>query len=244
MELENEVLEIAELEKPDNKGKLKKTALGGIVENPVFRLVLGMCPTIVVTSTAMNALYMGIAVTFVLTLSNVIISLLKNVIDSRIRIPAYIVIIATLVTVVDMVMKKYMASMYENLKEAIGLIVVNCIVLGRAEGFAGKKENNVGLSAIDGLSMGLGYSAALIIIASIREVLGQGTIFGLEIKIIGDMSEGGIAIMEPIGIFGTLAGGMFMLGFTLAAFNAIFKKITAPKAPQNLELVSEEVSQV
>ena len=157
-----------------------KTLLNGIFkENPTFALVLGMCPTLATTTSAINGMSMGLATMFVLICSNVVISLLKNVIPDKVRIPAFIVVIATFVTIVEMLMKAYTPAIYDVLGLFIPLIVVNCIVLGRAEAFAAK--NSVGLSALDGIGMGLGFTLSLTVIGIIRELLGTGTCFGLNI---------------------------------------------------------------
>jgi len=157
-----------------------KTLLNGILkENPTFALVLGMCPTLATTTSAVNGMSMGLATMFVLICSNVVISLLKNLIPDKVRIPAFIVVIATFVTIVEMLMKAYTPAIYDVLGLFIPLIVVNCIVLGRAEAFAAK--NSVGLSALDGLGMGLGFTLSLTVIGIIRELLGTGTCFGLNI---------------------------------------------------------------
>ena len=157
-----------------------KTLVNGILkENPIFVLVLGMCPTLATTTSAINGMAMGLATTFVLICSNMVISLLKNLIPDKVRIPAFIVVIATFVTVVQLVMQAYLPGIYEVLGLFIPLIVVNCIVLGRAEAFAAK--NNIGLSALDGLGMGLGFTLALTLLGAVRELLGTGGIFGLPI---------------------------------------------------------------
>ncbi len=160
--------------------KALKTLTNGIVrENPTFALVLGMCPTLATTTSALNGMSMGLATTFVLLCSNVVISLLKNLIPDKVRIPAFIVVIATFVTMVQLLMQAYLPALYESLGLFIPLIVVNCIVLGRAEAFAAK--NSVGLSALDGLGMGLGFTLSLSVIGCIRELLGTGCIFGLSV---------------------------------------------------------------
>ena len=157
-----------------------KTFLNGILkENPTFVLVLGMCPTLATTTSAINGMSMGLATLFVLVCSNVVISLLKNLIPDKVRIPAFIVVIATFVTLVQLLMQAYLPAIYDVLGLFIPLIVVNCIVLGRAEAFAAK--NNVGLSALDGIGMGLGFSLALTLLGAIRELLGTGTCFGLSV---------------------------------------------------------------
>ena len=157
-----------------------KTLVNGILkENPIFVLVLGMCPTLATTTSAINGMAMGLATTFVLICSNMVISLLKNLIPDKVRIPAFIVVIATFVTVVQLVMQAYLPGIYEVLGLFIPLIVVNCIVLGRAEAFAAK--NSVGLSALDGMGMGLGFTLALTLLGAVRELLGTGCVFGLPI---------------------------------------------------------------
>ena len=157
-----------------------KTLTNGILkENPTFGLVLGMCPTLATTTSAVNGMSMGLATMFVLVCSNVVISLLKNVIPDKVRIPAFIVVIATFVTMVQLLMQAYLPSIYAVLGLFIPLIVVNCIVLGRAEAFAAK--NNVGLSALDGVGMGIGFTLSLTVIGAIREFLGTGCVFGAHI---------------------------------------------------------------
>ena len=162
------------------KNKALSTVLNGILrENPVFALVLGMCPTLATTTSAINGMSMGLATTFVLVCSNVVISLLKNLIPDKVRIPAFIVVIATFVTMVQLLMQAYLPSIYDVLGLFIPLIVVNCIVLGRAEAFAAK--NSVFDSALDGLGMGLGFTLSLTVIGAIREFLGSGHIFNISI---------------------------------------------------------------
>lgn len=160
--------------------KALKTLTNGLLkENPTLVLVLGMCPTLATTSSALNGMSMGLATTFVLLCSNVVISLLKNVIPDKVRIPAFIVVIATFVTIVQLCMQAYLPALYASLGLFIPLIVVNCIVLGRAEAFAAK--NNAGLSALDGLGMGLGFTLSLTVLGAIRELLGTGKVFDLAI---------------------------------------------------------------
>ncbi len=148
-------------------------------ENPIFRLVLGICPTLAVTTTAENGIGMGLAATFVLVCSNTVIAAIRGFIPKKVRIPAFIVTIATFVTIVDLVMNGYFHALHKSLGLFIPLIVVNCIILGRAEAFASK--NTVGLSMIDGLGMGLGFTVSLVLIGAIRELLGNGTIFNVSI---------------------------------------------------------------
>jgi electron transport complex protein RnfE len=150
---------------------------GFIKENPTFVLVLGMCPTLATTSSAINGLSMGLATAFVLLGSNTVVSAIKNLIPDNVRIPAYVVVIATFVTVVEMSMQAYLPALYESLGLFIPLIVVNCIVLGRAEAFAAK--NTVLKSSLDGIGMGLGFTMSLTMLGAIREILGTGKVFGL-----------------------------------------------------------------
>ncbi len=157
----------------------KEFAKGFWSENPIFRLVLGLCPTLAVTTTAENGIGMGLAATFVLVCSNAVIALLRGFIPKKIRIPAFIVTIATFVTIVDLVMNGYFHALHKSLGLFIPLIVVNCIILGRAEAFASK--NNVFISIVDGLGMGFGFTISLVLLGAIRELLGNGTIFGATI---------------------------------------------------------------
>ena len=152
---------------------------GIIKENPTFGLVLGMCPTLATTTSAVNGMSMGLATMFVLLCSNVVISMLKNFIPDKVRIPAFIVVIATFVTMVQLGMRAYLPAIYDVLGLFIPLIVVNCIVLGRAEAFAAK--NTVALSAVDGLGMGIGFTLALTVVGAVRELLGTGCVFGIDI---------------------------------------------------------------
>ena len=158
---------------------LKTFTNGLLKENPTFVLVLGMCPTLATTTSAINGMSMGLATLFVLVCSNIVISLLKKLIPDKVRIPAFIVVIATFVTLVQLLMQAYLPSIYDVLGLFIPLIVVNCIVLGRAEAFAAK--NSVGLSALDGIGMGLGFTLALTLLGALRELLGTGTCFGFHI---------------------------------------------------------------
>jgi len=190
--------------------QLKNFTNGFLRENPILVLVLGTCPTLATTSSAINGIGMGLATTFVLIGSNVFISLLKDVIPDKVRIPAFIVVIATFVTIVDLVMQAYVPALYATLGIFIPLIVVNCIVLGRAEAYASK--NTVWSSFVDGAGMGLGFTMALGVLGTIREILGSGSIFGLKF-IEGD----GILVF-------ILAPGAFMaLGYLIAVVNRINK---------------------
>lgn len=179
-------------------------------ENPTFRLMIGLCPTLAVTTSAINGMSMGLATAFVLVCSSALISLLKNLIPDKVRIPAYIIVIATFVTIVDLYMNAFLPNLHQVLGLFIPLIVVNCIVLGRAEAFASK--NTVIASAFDGLGMGLGFTWALTLIGSIREILGAGSIFGYRL-----LPEGA----TTLGIMSLPPGGFITLGILIAVMNMI-----------------------
>jgi electron transport complex protein RnfE len=192
--------------------KLKALLAGIVKNNPTFVLLLGMCPTLATTTSAVNGAGMGAATMAVLVMSNIIIAAVKNLIPSKIRIPAYIVIIAALVTVVELLMKAYLPGLSKTLGVFIPLIVVNCIILGRAEGFAAK--NSVVDSAIDGLGVGLGFTLSLTVIGAVREVLGSGAIFGQRF-----ISGDGMLIF-------VLAPGAFLvLGYLMVLFNRLTAKM-------------------
>lgn len=195
-------------------GKNLKYFTDGILKNnPTFVLVLGMCPTLATTTSAANGMGMGVATLFVLVMSNIVISLLKNVIPDKVRIPAYIVVISSFVTVVQLLMQAYVQDLYNTLGVFIPLIVVNCIILGRAEAFASK--HNVWESALDGLGIGLGFTLALTLVGMVREILGAGEIFGLDIW----QGDGAlIFILSP--------GAFFVLGYLMI----LFRKLTTKKA--------------
>jgi len=190
--------------------QIKNFTKGFLKENPVFVLLLGMCPTLGTTTSALNGLGMGLATAFVLTMSNMVISLVKNQIPDKVRIPAFIVIIASFVTIVELIMQAYLPALFEQLGLFIPLIVVNCIVLGRAEAFASK--NSVWSSILDGLGMGLGFALALTILGSVRELLGAGAIFGVHL-IKGDLML--VFILAP--------GAFIALGYIIALINKINK---------------------
>ena len=197
------------------KKSLGKVFFNGIIpENPTFRLVLGTCPTLAVTTSALNGLGMGAAATFVLVCSNIAISLLRKFIPDQVRIPAFIVVIATFVTMVQLIMQAFLPSLYESLGIFIPLIVVNCIILARAEAFASK--NGPMLSAADGLGMGVGFTLALTLIGAVRELIGSGSIFGQ--NILG-------ASYEPMLLIVLASGGFLTFGLLLGIFNLIVKKI-------------------
>jgi len=168
--------------------------------NPLLKLVLGMCPALAVTTSAENGVGMGLATTFVLVCSNVIISMMRKIIPKKVRIPCFIVVIASFVTIVDLVMHGFFIDLYKSLGLFIPLIVVNCIILGRAEAFASR--NTVFLSLLDGLGMGLGFTVALIVLGSIREILGNGTVFGF--LVMGTSYEKFLIMILPPGAFITL----------------------------------------
>lgn len=206
----------------DPKGKGRIVANGIFASNPVFRLVLGMCPTLAISTSAFNGLGMGIAATVVLVCSNLLVSLLRKVIPDRVRIPAYVLIIATFVTMVEMLLRKFVPALYDALGIYLPLIVVNCIILARAEAFA--SQNGVGDSVLDGLGMGLGFTLALVLLGFIREFLGAGTVFVGEL---GDASFGLVLGDMPdyaMSVFVLPAGGFLTLGLVMAAINAISAK--------------------
>lgn len=212
--------------------RFKEIALDGTIrQNPTFKLVLGTCPTLALTTAAMNCLGMGAAVIFVLVCSNVIISLLRNIIPDKVRIPCFIVIIATFVTLVRMLMEAFLPSLYDSLGVFLPLIVVNCIILGRAESFA--SHNPVGESALDGLFMGIGFTVAITLMGMVREVLGKGMLFGFQlwegfqIKFFTNAS----------GAFLTYA--LFIAIFTLC-YNAVERKI---KHTHKAQTVASEVKE-
>ena len=185
---------------------------GLIRRNPTFVLILGMCPTLGTTSSALTGFSMGVATLFVLALSNMAISSLKNFVPEKVRIPAFIVVIASFVTVLQMLMQAYLPALYTTLGLFIPLIVVNCILLGRAEAFASK--NSVGLSLADGLGVGLGFTLALTLLGSVREFLGSGSVFGLQIY------------PEEYGalLFVLAPGAFIVLGLLIALFNRLIVK--------------------
>lgn len=191
--------------------QLKNFTKGFIRENPVFVLFLGLCPTLGVTTTAINGMGMGLATTFVLLMANVVVALIKGFIPDKVRIPSFIVIIASFVTIVELTMQAYLPSLFDALGLFIPLIVVNCLVLGRAEAFASK--NDLITSAIDGLGMGLGFTFALTLLGAVREILGSGSIFGLKF-IEGDGML--IFILSP--------GAFLALGYLIMIMNKLKKK--------------------
>ena len=192
------------------KGITERLYNGIVKENPTFVLMLGMCPTLAVTTSAKNGIGMGLATMAVLICSNFIISILRKIIPDAVRVPVYITIIASFVTVIEMVMHAYVKSLYDSLGIYIPLIVVNCIILGRAEAYANK--NKPILSIFDGMGMGLGFTVGLTLIGIVRELLGNGTVFGLQI-----MPKG----YEPISIFIMAPGAFFVLALLCAVQNKL-----------------------
>ncbi len=192
--------------------KLSILTRGILLENPVFVLILGTCPTLATTTSVVSAITMGIAATLVLVCSNMVISALRKIIPDTVRIPCYIVVIATFVTVVQMLLNAFLPDLYSMLGVYLALIVVNCIILGRAEMFA--RENNVVDSALDGIGMGIGFTVALLAMALIREVIGTGAFAGISIPVIKDFA---------ISILATPPGGFFVFGCLIALVNFIKK---------------------
>lgn len=191
--------------------RIWKSFLNGLWdENPTFRILIGLCPTLAVTTSAINGFSMGLATTFVILCSSVLISILRSVIPSKVRIPAYIILIATFVTIVDLSMNAYLPDLHKSLGLFLPLIVVNCLVLGRAEAFASK--NPVVASAADGLGMGLGFTWALTVLGAIRELFAAGSVFGFQL-----LGEG----VTTIGIFALPPGAFITLGILIAIMNMI-----------------------
>jgi len=191
--------------------KLQLITKGIIKENPTFVLILGMCPTLGVTSSAINGMGMGVATMAVLIMSNMVISMIKNIVPDKVRIPVFIVVIASFVTIIEMLMKAYVPSLYASLGVFIPLIVVNCIILGRAEAFASK--NGVFDSALDGVGIGLGFTLSLTAIGAVREILGAGSIFGYTFA----------PDVMPL-LFILAPGGFIVLGYLMVMFNKIAKR--------------------
>lgn len=201
------------------KNSLGRVFMNGILnENPTFRLLLGMCPTLAISTAASSGVGMGLATTFVLVFSNMVISLLRKVIPERVRIPSFIVVIATFVTIIDLIIKAYLPSMSSTLGIYIPLIVVNCIIFARAEAFAFK--NPVLPSIADGLGMGLGFTCSLTLLSSIREIIGSGKWFGMQI-----MPDA----YKPMSIIISPSGGFLTLGILILIVNAIVKYIAKRK---------------
>ena len=195
----------------ENQNSLLKVFFNGILkENPTFRLLLGMCPTLAISTAASQGLGMGLAATFVLVFSNLAISALRKIIPERVRIPSFVVVIATFVTIIDLIIKAFLPSMSDSLGIYIPLIVVNCIIFARAEAFAFK--NPVLPSIADGLGMGLGFTCALTLLSSVREIIGSGTWFGMQIM---------PADYQPMAIIVKPTGGFITLGLMILLVNLI-----------------------
>ena len=220
----------------ENKCSLRKEFTKGLLkENPVLRLVLGTCPTLATSTSMVNAIGMGISATLVLVCSNIVISALRKVIPDKVRIPAYVVIIASFVTIIQMIVKAFVPALNDALGVYLPLIVVNCIILGRAEAFANK--NRVLASAVDGLGMGIGFTAALFVMSLFREFLGNGTLFADAqnlLSVFGDNVLGGwngwTVLSTPMTVFILPAGGFFVFGVLIALSNKLGEKKKLPKA--------------
>ena len=197
---------------------------GIVKENPSFVLMLGMCPTLAVTTSASNGIGMGLSTMAVLIVSNLIISLVRKIVPDDVRLPAYIVIVASLVTVVELLMEAYTPSIYSALGIYIPLIVVNCIILGRAEAYASK--NPPFLSVMDGVGMGLGFTIALLLIGMVRELVGAGTLFGMQVT---------PEAYNPVGIFVKAPGAFLVLAFLVAIMNAVGMKTRANKVVEGCD---------
>lgn len=215
----------------DKKSSLSYEFTKGIIkENPLLVLLLGTCPALAVTTTAWDGVGMGLAATFVLVMSNLVISLLRNIIPERVRIPSYITIIASLVTILQLFLQAYLPDLNKSLGIFIPLITVNCIILGRAEAFANKKP--VLPSIFDGLGMGVGFTAALFLIGSVREILGSGSFFNIAIPFVG-----GDNVLQPILIFALPPGGFAIYGLMIAISNKLNARFYAR---QPAELMDHE----
>lgn len=197
---------------------------GIIKENPTFVMMLGMCPTLAVTTSAINGIGMGLSTTVVLVLSNIMISALRKIIPDSVRIPAFIVVVASFVTIVQFLLQGFVPSLYDSLGLYIPLIVVNCIILGRAEAYASK--NPPFLSVMDGVGMGLGFTIALLLIGMVRELVGAGTLFGMQVT---------PEAYNPVGIFVKAPGAFLVLAFLVAIMNAVGMKTRANKVVEGCD---------
>lgn len=212
---------------------MKKKSLGSVFmngilnENPTFRLLLGMCPTLAVSTAASQGLGMGLSTAFVLVFSNMVISLLRKIIPEKVRIPSFVVVIATFVTIIDLIIKAFLPSMSSSLGIYIPLIVVNCIIFARAESFAFK--NPVLPSIMDGLGMGLGFTCSLTLLSSVREIIGKGTWFGMQVM---------PASYQPMSIIVSPSGGFLTLGILILIVNAIVKAIGRRKVAKAKEEIA------
>lgn len=212
---------------------MKKKSLGSVFmngilnENPTFRLLLGMCPTLAVSTAASQGLGMGLSTAFVLVFSNMVISLLRKIIPEKVRIPSFVVVIATFVTIIDLIIKAFLPSLSSSLGIYIPLIVVNCIIFARAESFAFK--NPVLPSIMDGLGMGLGFTCSLTLLSSVREIIGKGTWFGMQVM---------PASYQPMSIIVSPSGGFLTLGILILIVNAIVKAIGKRKVAKAKEEIA------
>jgi Na+-translocating ferredoxin:NAD+ oxidoreductase subunit E len=210
------------------KKNVRTVFMNGILnENPTFRLLLGMCPTLAVSTAVVQGIGMGFAATFVLVFSNLVISLLRNIIPDKVRIPAFVVIIATFVTMIDLMLKAFIPSLSQSLGIFIPLIVVNCIIFARAEAFAFK--NNALLSVADGLGMGLGFTLSITLLSACRELLGNGTLLGIQVMPVS---------YQPMAMILRPPGGFIMLGILLLIINAIVNSANKRRAGKTEEVES------
>jgi len=196
---------------------------GILTENPTFRLLLGMCPTLAVSTAASQGLGMGLSTTFVLVFSNLVISMLRKVIPDKVRIPSFVVVIATFVTIIDLIIKAFLPALSSSLGIYIPLIVVNCIIFARAESFAFK--NPVIPSIADGLGMGLGFTCSMVLLSSVREIIGSGTWFGMQVMPAG---------YKPMALVVAPAGGFIMLGLMILVVNAVVKMVDKRKTKEGV----------
>lgn len=213
---------------PAKKSVWREFSKGILQQNPLLVLLLGTCPALAVTTSLMNGIGMGLASTFVLICSNVVISAIRNIIPDKVRIPCYITVIASFVTILQFLLQAYVPELNDSLGIFIPLITVNCIILGRAEAFASK--HSIGLSAIDGLGMGLGFTLALAVMGGLREILGSGSIAGWSIPFIG-----GDNVLQPILLFVMPPGGFMVFGFVIALALHLSRKFYAKHPDQALE---------
>lgn len=210
------------------KKSLVQVFMNGILnENPTFRLLLGMCPTLAVSTAASQGLGMGLSTTFVLVFSNMVIAMLRKIIPERVRIPSYVVVIATFVTIIDLIIKAFLPSLSTSLGIYIPLIVVNCIIFARAESFASK--NAVMPSIMDGLGMGLGFTCSLTLLSAVREIIGSGKLFGAQVM---------PAAYKPMSIIVSPTGGFLVLGIMILIVNAIVKSVGKHKSAKAKEEIA------
>ncbi len=214
---------------------MKEFAKGFMKENPIFVMALGLCPALAVSTRVVNALGMGAGVIFVLVGSNIVVSLLKDYIPQKVRIPSYIVIIASFVTIVDLTMTAYIPAVAASLGVFLQLIVVNCVILGRAEAFAAR--NNVGTSVLDALGMGLGFTLSLTIIALIRELLGNGTITVFAMGSFDGVVRIPVLFDSPVRIISLAAGALLVVGYLMAFFNWYTERAQAAEERHRRESV-------